>query len=326
MEDPNMTMEEFIMIEEEKARRNSKVYNWETAMYGRIRDDDEVHNLKSFKTEFPAIVFDDTLRSHKKHAPYVDITDFEERLGMLRDRVYSLAEISGGYLRFKARGVRHRMSWRKFILALGLHTAEEMESARFGTYWAESARKIPDKGDRNAYWVGISSVGDFLGTTPSYTLIKDLMLRGMDVGSVNIPYLLARYLRLFASGRKHEAMISRVQFVARLAEHFRLLTEKRLQGLMIGSRMQRIGASRSLRLNEDVHGLRGALGEQREVLDSMARDFSRFTTWTATRLSRMMDQARVRYMSYSYYHIAYVRRIRHRTDEASTSAPQQLDP
>ncbi|GJZ02277.1 hypothetical protein Tco_0520238 [Tanacetum coccineum] len=30
----------------------------------------------------------------------------------------------------------------------------------------------------------------------------------MDVGSVNIPYLLARYLRLFASRRKHEAMIS----------------------------------------------------------------------------------------------------------------------
>ncbi|GJS95230.1 hypothetical protein Tco_0802198 [Tanacetum coccineum] len=55
----------------------------------------------------------------------------------------------------------------------------------------------------------------------------------MDVGSVNIPYLLARYLRLFASRRKHEAMISGGQFVARLAEHFRLLTEKRLQGLMI---------------------------------------------------------------------------------------------
>ncbi|GKD89931.1 hypothetical protein Tco_1365438 [Tanacetum coccineum] len=53
-------------------------------------------------------------------------------------------------------------------------------------------------------------------------------------------------------------------------------------------------AQRSGRLEEDVHGLRGALGEQREVLYSMARDFSRFTTWTVTRLSRMMDQAGVR--------------------------------
>ncbi|GKF44110.1 hypothetical protein Tco_0130662, partial [Tanacetum coccineum] len=45
------------------------------------------------------------------------------------------------------------------------------------------------------------------------------------------------------------------------------------------------------RLEKDVHGMRGALGEQREVLDSMASDFSRLTTWTVTRLSRMMDQA-----------------------------------
>ncbi|GKF15557.1 hypothetical protein Tco_0057019, partial [Tanacetum coccineum] len=55
----------------------------------------------------------------------------------------------------------------------------------------------------------------------------------MDIGSVNVPYLLARYSRLFASGRKQVAMISRGQFVARLAEHFGLLTEERLQGLTV---------------------------------------------------------------------------------------------
>ncbi|GJU95491.1 hypothetical protein Tco_1320247 [Tanacetum coccineum] len=41
------------------------------------------------------------------------------------------------------------------------------------------------------------------------------------------------------------------------------------------------------------------MGEQKGVLDSMARDYSRFTTWTVTSLSRMMDQSGVRYMSYS---------------------------
>ncbi|GJX12336.1 hypothetical protein Tco_0204094 [Tanacetum coccineum] len=49
---------------------------------------------------------------------------------------------------------------------------------------------------------------------------------------------------------------------------------------------QRLG-----RLEEDVHGLQGALGEQTDVLDSMARDFSQFTTWKVTGLSRMMDRA-----------------------------------
>nr|GEY83689.1 hypothetical protein [Tanacetum cinerariifolium]GEZ20101.1 hypothetical protein [Tanacetum cinerariifolium] len=33
-------------------------------------------------------------------------------------------------------------------------------------------------------------------------------------------------------------------------------------------------------LEEEVHGMREALQGQREVLNSMARDFSRFTTWT----------------------------------------------
>nr|GEV79781.1 hypothetical protein [Tanacetum cinerariifolium] len=67
---------------------------------------------------------------------------------------------------------------------------------------------------------------------PKKVIVTDLFyLKGMDVGSVNIPYLLARYLRRFASGRKQGAMISRGQFIAYMAEHFRLLTKERLQRL-----------------------------------------------------------------------------------------------
>ncbi|GJT66016.1 hypothetical protein Tco_1017496 [Tanacetum coccineum] len=91
--------------------------------------------------------------------------------------------------------------------------------------------------------IGISSAGDFLGIAPSYTSIRDpilrlchkliaysidgrsqapakvtvtdlFYLRGMDVGSVNVSYLLTRYLRLFAAGRKSEDLISRGQFDA----------------------------------------------------------------------------------------------------------------
>ncbi|GJV32202.1 hypothetical protein Tco_1392602, partial [Tanacetum coccineum] len=36
---------------------------------------------------------------------------------------------------------------------------------------------IPDKGDLRDYWIGISSAGDFLGTSPSYTMIRDPILR-----------------------------------------------------------------------------------------------------------------------------------------------------
>nr|GFD21252.1 hypothetical protein [Tanacetum cinerariifolium] len=54
----------------------------------------------------------------------------------------------------------------------------------------------------------------------------------LDVGSVNIPYLLARYLRRFAAGRKSGAHIFDGQF-ARFAEHFGLLTVKILGGLIV---------------------------------------------------------------------------------------------
>ncbi|GKF56339.1 hypothetical protein Tco_0166679, partial [Tanacetum coccineum] len=59
------------------------------------------------------------------------------------------------------------------------HTTEEVKSVGFGAYWAESTRQIPDKGD--------------------LTLL----------GGVRH---LRRYLMMFASGRKREAMISRGQF------------------------------------------------------------------------------------------------------------------
>ncbi|GKB86551.1 hypothetical protein Tco_0958823 [Tanacetum coccineum] len=63
MDDPNITMEEYIRLEEEKARRRGKVYNWETAKYGKIWYDEDVHDLRSVETEFPAIVLNDALTS-----------------------------------------------------------------------------------------------------------------------------------------------------------------------------------------------------------------------------------------------------------------------
>ncbi|GKG02897.1 hypothetical protein Tco_0310533 [Tanacetum coccineum] len=53
------------------------------------------------------------------------------------------------------------------------------------------------------------------------------------------------------------------------------------------------------RLEEEVHGMRELLQGQSEVLDHMARDFSRFATWTVTSLARMKDRAGVAYTSYS---------------------------
>nr|GEW72603.1 reverse transcriptase domain-containing protein [Tanacetum cinerariifolium] len=63
MDDPNITMKEYIRFKEKIAHRRGKVYNWEIATYGKIWYDEDVHGLISVETEFPAIVFNDTLTS-----------------------------------------------------------------------------------------------------------------------------------------------------------------------------------------------------------------------------------------------------------------------
>nr|GEY24126.1 hypothetical protein [Tanacetum cinerariifolium] len=61
MDYPNITMEEYIRFEEEKVHRRGKVYNWETATYGKIWYDEDVYDLGSVETEFLTIVFNDML-------------------------------------------------------------------------------------------------------------------------------------------------------------------------------------------------------------------------------------------------------------------------
>nr|GEU58354.1 hypothetical protein [Tanacetum cinerariifolium] len=262
----------YTRLEEEKAHRHGKVYNWETATYGRIWYDDDIHDLRFVETEFPTIAFNDTLTFEVALScePTVSSlndnkTDFRisfnesddedyttnkffyelilfktadtalpprdqrhqylrfeglEYTGILSDRVYLLAELGGGYLRFEA--CWHRMSWREFILGMGLHTVEEIESAGFGAYWADSARQILDKGDMSAYWRGILSEEDFLGTTPSYTMIENQMLR-----------LRHRLIKCSIAGRSHApkkglTVIVRDLLVIDMAELVRLQICKEL--------------------------------------------------------------------------------------------------
>nr|GEX24706.1 hypothetical protein [Tanacetum cinerariifolium] len=72
-------------------------------------------------------------------------------------------------IRVSVGGARRRMRWRHFILALGLHTTEEMETTGFGLYWVESGRQISEKGDLSAFWREISFEGDFLYTPFLYS-------------------------------------------------------------------------------------------------------------------------------------------------------------
>nr|GEU46376.1 hypothetical protein [Tanacetum cinerariifolium] len=118
-------------------------------------------------------------------------------------------------------GDRRFMTWRQFILALGLHTTDEMTENGFEAYWLGSERVIPDKGDHSGYWIEISSDRDFLRFSPSYTYIRDLVLR-----------LCHRHVE----GRKNGAKLSRRHFIRRLAHHFGLVSDDGLRGLSVVTR------------------------------------------------------------------------------------------
>nr|GEY36663.1 hypothetical protein [Tanacetum cinerariifolium] len=84
MDDPNITMKEYIRIKEEKACRHGKVYNWETVKYGKIWYDEDVHDHRYVKTEFPTIVFDNALTS-KVTPSYGPTVNYSNDLDFFKD-------------------------------------------------------------------------------------------------------------------------------------------------------------------------------------------------------------------------------------------------
>ncbi|GKD86225.1 hypothetical protein Tco_1357379 [Tanacetum coccineum] len=96
MDEPNITMEEYIRLEEEKARRNGKVYKWESATYGKIWYDEDVHDLRSVETEFLAIVYNDaftsevTLSCEPTISPLNDKIDFRISFDESNDEDYTV--------------------------------------------------------------------------------------------------------------------------------------------------------------------------------------------------------------------------------------------
>ncbi|GJS64835.1 hypothetical protein Tco_0679399 [Tanacetum coccineum] len=233
------------------------------------------------------------------------------------------------------RGARRRMTWRQFILALGLHADEEMAEASFGAYWLGSEIVIPDKGDLRDYWIEISSDRDFLGLTPSYapekvTDVNLFYLYSLDWGTANVLYLLVQYLFRHAGGRKSGARLFEGQFIGCLATQFRLVSDQGLRGLSV--------VTLELPL-VDLHEL-GRLNICEGIGDTWA--------WVAPRTERqpdavpgafeavedaravdegyeemLLDRSLIRAGSSQ---LPYQRRTRHRTDDASTSAPQHPDP
>ncbi|GJW52774.1 hypothetical protein Tco_0096859 [Tanacetum coccineum] len=219
---------------------------------------------------------------------------------------------------FQLGGARRRTSWRQFILALGLHTEEEMQMA----------------GDpilRLCHRLIACSIAGRSQTPEKVTVMVLFYLKGMDIGSVNVPYLLARYLRLFTAGRKSGAHISEGLFVAsvELDDTWAWVDmgPKRQPDAAAGAPAdaedapnvdeggqanptpiqapqqwpppplapdrtipQRLG-----RLEEDVQGLCRDVGSLCGLVERSMTDQGRFSTWLMTSMTQLMDASGLTY-------------------------------
>ncbi|GJS45073.1 gag-pol polyprotein [Tanacetum coccineum] len=336
MEDPDITMEEYIQLEAEKAHRRefpASVYKDALTSKPKVSPEPTVHRLQvldfgALTKEMDQAITDRLRMDHTGGDGQVVFTRrmFEIRGLLVRELMsefFSMCRFSDTELGldiantfcFQLRGLRRQMSWRQFILALGLHMAKEMATDGLRAYWADSLREIATNADLRDYWSMISSDGDILSMVPFYTSIKDALrrlfhkliafsisrrgqvpkkvtttdlfyLRSIDEGTVvNVPYLLARIcLGMLKGGSRGLGLVVRVD-IDELADQE--IPEEGIQADPAPAQAPQV----------PLAALALSLG------------YMRFDASIAGEA-----------------HIAYQRRTRQRTGDASTSAPLQTQP
>ncbi|GJY15389.1 hypothetical protein Tco_0385811 [Tanacetum coccineum] len=256
MDDPNITMEEYIRLEEEKAQRHGRTFNWQTATFRKVKYyEDEDDCFPDFETEFLTIIFDNTLKSDTAlpceptvSPPNENKIDFRISLDESDDEDYTIWRLYLLQIRdthgsgFSCEtedglhwgdgqqlgGVRRRMTWRQFILALGLHTKQEMAEA--GDFLGPAPffclKSNPVRNCAQMITYSISGRGQ----APKKVTGVDLFyLRSMDRGTANVPHLLTQHLFWHAEGRKNGATLSGGHFIGRLATYFGLVSDEGLR-------------------------------------------------------------------------------------------------
>ncbi|GKD32974.1 hypothetical protein Tco_1248483, partial [Tanacetum coccineum] len=376
MDDPSMTMEEYIKLEEEKARRRGRVFNWQTATNGKIRVDDDLYDLRSMEAEFPAIVIDDTftpqdaLPCKSQVSTLVnDEIDFRISFGESDDEDYTIIcdknsfsykmisfnnlktdsendnenadmaplpplEQRHPFLRYQgleytdadivdfkdrmrmehhddAGGAKRRLSWRQFILALGLHTGEEMESPRFARFPRTSPFLHFDQRS------SVQTLPSDDGTQYCWEdLISEEILEGLTVIAPELPII-------------DMGELVRLQICMEVDDTWAWVA--------IGPEKQPDAAAGSPAIAKDAPAadegdqaipapeLRGDVGSLRGLVKRSMTNQGRFSIWMMSCMAQLMDASGLTYQAFDGTFrgsspAAFQRRTRQRNDEANTSA------
>ncbi|GJT81655.1 retrovirus-related pol polyprotein from transposon TNT 1-94 [Tanacetum coccineum] len=353
MDDSNITMEEYIKLEEEKAQRHGRTFNclkmdsenennkvnMSSSPGPTISHSDDLDFFKDFENEFSAITYNDDLtskltepsdidddeinvtQSSERNAINIDTKGSDKPMKMCHDMAplpsrdhrhpwLRMSDTKMGLdvadtLCFQLGGVRRRMTRRQFILALGLHTDEEMAEAGNAEGRTSGARL---------------SGGHFIRCLAAYFgLVSDQGLRGLSVVTCELPLI-----------DLHER--ERLNICVRVGDTWAWVAlgpeSTRAGTLATATYPQDYGAED---FQAQVQELRRSIVRLRGDVARLITDQGRFATWMVSCMTQLMDASGRTYHAFDSAlvgssQLPYQRRTRRRTDDANTSAPQQPDP
>ncbi|GJU39961.1 hypothetical protein Tco_1192918 [Tanacetum coccineum] len=431
MDDPNITMEEYIRLEEEKARRHGQTFNWQTATFGKVENyEDEDDCSIDFETEFPAIVLDNTLTAIPSEPtvcpPNENEVDFRISLDDSDDEdytvifdensflykiiyfndlktnsgndkplspnptidyfddldyfkyfenefpaiVYNDGLISKSDLEIKPLVSSGRINEFNLIDEASLSEYDEeiilcfndifyiihlddsksekdnddndidmapLPAADQRHLWLRYQIEEYNEGIRHNYEKRLETI-----SAPEKVTGVDLFyLRNIDLGTTNVPHLLAQYLFRHAEGKKSGARLLGGHFIGHLAMHFGLVTDEGLRGLWVvaqGPERQQAAVAYAHEANaggptaeeEEMRDLRHDVVGLRGDVASFTIVQSRVSTWLITCMTQLMDASGQSYQPFDSTligssRLSFHRRVKPRTGDASSSAAPHTD-
>nr|GEX13105.1 putative reverse transcriptase domain-containing protein [Tanacetum cinerariifolium] len=209
MDDPNITIEEYIRHQEEKALWHGRSFNWQTATYVSTLNENEIDLRISFgesDDEDYMVIFDNNSFSYK----IISVDNLKMDSKNDSDKVDRHSFPSPESTRLETifgRSVNwvHVLDFVRLIVEMRQTLANRMSDTKIGL----------DVADTLCFQLGGDAPEKVIGINLFY-------LRSMDHGTINVPYLLAQYLVRHAEGRKSEARLSWGHFIGHLATYFGL--------------------------------------------------------------------------------------------------------
>ncbi|GJR83786.1 hypothetical protein Tco_0154571 [Tanacetum coccineum] len=159
---PNITIERVYSLEKKKLRSMVRLYNWETATYGKICDNENVHDLGSVETEFPDIAFNDMLTSEAtlSYEPTVMLAERQPEFSIFIESVFP--DFLYGVSKPHGYGVLTSGRYPVFIFSTvyTTYSLNEYSLYRYNTAYPGEWIRRPREGNIDEYWWRIYKSGN----------------------------------------------------------------------------------------------------------------------------------------------------------------------